>query len=62
MGGWNGGKLSDKAWPDHEWIDTNLGTIFIVKQRQNGEGQYVMEFEGYGLPQGPLAKEMGLPE
>jgi hypothetical protein len=62
MGGWNGGGLSDRAWPDHELIDTNIGTMFIVQERQNEEGQYVIEFEGYGLPQGSLAKEMELPE
>jgi len=50
------------VWPDHELIETNIGTIFIVKQKQNGDDQYTIEFEGYGLPQGPPAKEMGLPE
>ena len=62
LGGWNGGGLSDKVWPDYELIETNIGTIFIVKQKQNEDGQYTIEFEGYALPQGPLAKEMGLPE
>jgi hypothetical protein len=57
---WRG--LSEKLWPDYELIETNIGTIFIVKQQQNKDGQCAVEFEGYGLPQGPLAKEMGLPE
>jgi len=62
MGGWNGGGLSDKVWPDHQLIETNIGTIFIVRQNQNENGQYLIEFQGYSLPQGPLAQKMGLLE
>ena len=62
MGGWNGGGFSDRLWSDHALVESNIGTIFIVKQKQNEDGKYTIEFEGYGLPQRPLAKEMGLPE
>ena len=56
MGGWSGGGFSDRLWPDHALVETNIGTIFIVKQKQNEHGQYSIEFEGYGLPQGPFAR------
>jgi len=62
VGEWYGGGISKRPWPDHELIDTNIGTIKIINQTPNSNDLFTIEFKGYGLPQGPLAAEMGLSE
>jgi len=62
LGDWYGGGSRNNLWPDREFIETNIGTLIVVHQIQNEEGEYVIQFMGYGLPQGPLAARMGLPE
>ena len=40
------------------FIQTNIGTIKIVKEVSELKGLFAIEFKGIGAPQGPLAREI----
>jgi hypothetical protein len=39
-------------------IETNIGTVLIVKDAIRLDGKHYIEFKGSGNPKGPLAERM----
>jgi len=39
-------------------IETNIGTVLIVKDAIRTNGKHYIEFKGSGNPKGPLAERM----
>jgi hypothetical protein len=54
---WHGSGETDKYWPMNQpQLETNIGTILIVKSEMRMNGKHYIEFKGNGDPQGPLAE------
>lgn len=61
LGKWHGSGISEKSWENltrNNLIETNIGTIKILKQVSDPGGIFSIEFKGIGIPEGPLAKEI----
>jgi hypothetical protein len=57
---WYGSGETDKYWPMNQpQLETNIGTILIVKSEMRMNGKHYIEFKGSEHPQGPLAEAMG---
>jgi hypothetical protein len=56
---WHGSGETDKYWPMNQpQLETNIGTVMIVKSEIRSNGKHYIEFKGSGNPKGPLAKRM----
>ncbi len=54
---WHGSGETDKYWPMNQpQLETNIGTVLIVKSEIRLNGKHYIEFKGSGNPKGPLAK------
>ena len=54
---WYGSGETDKYWPMNQpQLETNIGTILIVKSEMRMNGKHYIEFKGSGDPMGPLAE------
>ncbi len=54
---WHGSGETDKYWPmDQPQLETNIGTVVIVKSEIRKNGKHYIEFKISGNPKGPLAK------
>ena len=62
-GEWYGRGVSDRPWPykllDPNFIETNVGQIRILKQIQDRNELFIIEFKGNGEPKGLLADTKG---
>ncbi len=57
---WYGSGETDKYWPMNQpQLETNIGTVLIVKSEIRMNGKHYIEFKGSGNPKGPLAESMG---
>jgi len=56
---WHGSGETDKYWPMNQpQLETNIGTVLIVKDAIRLNGKHYIEFKGSGNPKGPLAERM----
>ncbi len=56
---WYGSGVTDKYWPMNQpQLETNIGTVLIVKNTIRSDGRHYIEFKGSGNPKGPLAERM----
>ena len=56
---WYGSGITDKYWPMNQpQLETNIGTVLIVKNQIRSDGRHYIEFKGSGNPKGPLAERM----
>jgi hypothetical protein len=61
LGEWYGSGITDKYWPMNQpQIETNIGTVLMVKEAIRSESRHYIEFKGSGKPKGPLAEAMGI--
>jgi len=57
---WHGSGETDKYWPMNQpQLETNIGTVLIVKSEIRLNGKHYVEFKGSGNPKGPLAERLG---
>jgi hypothetical protein len=56
---WSGIGITDKYWPMNQpQLETNIGTVLIVKDEIRSDGRHYIEFKGSGNPKGPLAERI----
>lgn len=56
---WYGSGVTDKYWPMNQpQVETNIGTVLIVKNTIRSDGRHYIEFKGSGEPKGELAECM----
>ena len=56
---WHGSGETDKYWPMNQpQLETNIGTVLIVKSEMRMNGKHYIEFKGSGNMKGPLAERM----
>jgi hypothetical protein len=56
---WHGNGETDKYWPMNQpRLETNIGTVMIVKDAIRLNGKHYIEFKGSGNAKGPLAECM----
>jgi hypothetical protein len=61
VGEWYGSGVTDRYWPMNQpQVETNIGTVLIVKEAIRSESRHYIEFRGSGKPKGPLAEAIGI--
>ena len=56
---WYGSGITDKYWPMNQpQLETNIGTVLVVKDQIRSGSRHYIEFKGSGNPKGPLAERM----
>ena len=56
---WSGSGVTDKYWPMNQpQLETNIGTVLILKDTIRSDGRHYIEFKGRGNPKGPLAERI----
>ena len=56
---WYGSGVTDKYWPMNQpQLETNIGTVLIVKSEMRMNGKHYIEFKGSGNPKGPLTERL----
>ena len=56
---WYGSGITDKYWPMNQpQLETNIGTVLIVRDEIRSNSRHYIEFKGSGNPKGPLAERM----
>jgi len=56
---WYGSGVTDKYWPMNQpQLETNIGTVLIVREAIRSGSRHYIEFRGSGKPKGPLAEAM----
>jgi hypothetical protein len=56
---WYGSGETEKYWPMNQpQLETNIGTVLIVKDAIRLNGKHYIEFKGSGNPKGPLAEHL----
>jgi len=59
IGEWFGTGITDRYWPMNQpTLETNIGTVLIVKNEIRSNSRHYIEFKGSGQPKGPLAERM----
>jgi hypothetical protein len=56
---WYGSGITEKYWHMNQpQLETNIGTVLIVKDEIRSDGRHYIEFKGSGNPKGPLAERL----